>query len=183
MSKIGKQPIILPVGVTCVIHNNLITITWIKGTLSYQYLHQSVACMQEESQIIVSLLNPEHKNIRGLTRTLVSNMVVGVAEGYIKKLQVLWVGYGVKILWSNLELSIWLSHKVHYVLPASVSVIIEKDAKWNDNMTFTSIDKQLLGQTVATIRSLKAPEPYKGKGIRYSDEVIKLKAGKAAAKK
>ena len=183
MSKIGKQPITIPTGVTCTIQNNLVTVVWPKGILSYQYLHQSVACAQEESQIIISLVDPEHKNIRGLTRTLVANMVVGVTTAYIKKLQVLWVWYGVKVSWSALELSIGLSHKVHYTLPSAVSVVIEKDAKWNDNMTFTSIDKQLLGQTVATIRSLKAPEPYKGKGIRYADEFIKLKAGKAAAKK
>lgn len=131
----------------------------------------------------VTLVQPEQKNAWGLTRTLVANMVQGVAEGFEKKLYVMGIGYNVKIQGQAIELSLGLSHKVNHILPKWISAVSEKDAKWNDILTISGADKQMVGQEAAKIKMYREPEPYKGKWIRYFGEVIKLKAGKTWGKK
>ena len=181
MSKIGKKSISLPQGVTVTVDNGLVTVKWPKGTLSYQIL-QGVSVTVEETTVTVTVDSENIWNLWGLTRTLIQNMVTGVSEGYTKKLHILWVGFGAKLNGQKIGLSLGFSHPVEYLLPTGIAATIEKDPKGNDIITLTWIDKQLLGETAAKIRKLKQPEPYKGKGIRYIDEVIKLKAGKAAKK-
>jgi large subunit ribosomal protein L6 len=181
MSKIGKKPIALPSGVTVTVDGSLVTVKWSKGTLSYSLLH-GVTVSLEETTVTVAIDTDEKKNLWGLTRTLIQNMVTGVSEWYTIKLHILWVWFGAKIAGQKVNLALWFSHPVEYVLPAGIAATIEKDTKGNDIITLTWIDKQLIWETAAKIRKLKAPEPYKGKGIRYIDETIKLKAGKAAKK-
>jgi len=107
-------------------------------------------------------------------------MVEWVTQGYEKKLMIIWVGYGAQLQWSKLVLSIGLSHKINYDIPQGITIQAEQDPKWNTILTLNSIDKQLIWQSAAKIRGYKKPEPYKGKGIRYIDEFVKLKAGKSA---
>jgi large subunit ribosomal protein L6 len=164
MSKIGKKTITVP-----------------KGTLSYTAL-EGVSVVLEDNVITVSVADDSIRNLWGLTRTLVNNMVVGVSEGYTIKLHILWVGFGAKVNGQKLGLSLGFSHPVDFDLPQGIAATVEKDPKGNDIITLTWIDKQLIGETAAKIRKLKKPEPYKGKGIRYFGEQIKLKAGKAAKK-
>jgi len=181
MSKIGKLPITIPEGVEVTITNNLVKVKWPKGELEYQGL-DCVKIKQEESTVVVTIDNDDNKKFRGLTRTLIANMVEWVTKWYEKKLHIIWVGYWAKIQGNKIDLALWLSHKVIFELPELVSAKVEQDPKWNTILTFTSIDKQLIGEVAAKIRDLRKPEPYKGKGIRYFGEEIKLKAGKAAKK-
>lgn len=181
MSKIGKKPILLPNGVTVTIDNSVVSVKWSKGNLSYTLL-SGVTASVEENTVVVAVDSDEIWNLWGLTRTLIQNMVTGVSEWYTKKLHILWVGFGAKSAWQKLNLSLGFSHPVEFALPTGISATVEKDPKGNDIITLTWIDKQLVGETAAKIRKLKEPEPYKGKGIRYIDETIKLKAGKAAKK-
>lgn len=181
MSKIGKKEIILPAGVELKLIDNLVAVKGPKGSLDYQVL-SGVTVVVEGNVIKTSIDNDENKKFWGLTRTLIANMIEGVTTGYTKKLMILGVGYGAKVQGQTIQLSLGFSHPVKFDLPKAVTVTAEKDPKGNDILTFTSIDKQLLGQMVAKIRDLKKPEPYKGKGIRYIDEVIKLKAGKTSKK-
>lgn len=182
MSRIGKLPITLPAGVQVTMEGQKITVSWPKGTLSYEVL-PACAVVKEENILMVSLVNPEHKNIWGLTRTLVANMVQWVSEWFEKKLHVIGIGYNVKVQGQTIELSLWLSHKVNHVLPKWVTAVSEKDPKWNDIITLTGADKQSVGQEAAKIKMYRQPEPYKGKWIRYFGETIKLKAGKTWGKK
>lgn len=181
MSKIGKKSIAIPSGVEVTISGQTVSVKGGKGTLSYTLL-PGVSAVVADNEITVSIDNDEKKNLWGLSRTLIANMVDGVSKGYEKKLQVLGVGYTAKLQGTNLQLALGFSHPVVFPLPKVVTATVEKDAKGNDIITLTSIDKEVIGETAAKIRSLKAPEPYKGKGIRYIDEVVKLKAGKAAKK-
>lgn len=181
MSKIGKKPIAIPAGVTVTVDKSLVSVKWPKWSLSYSFL-DGVNVVVEGSEVIVTINSDDKKNLWGLTRTLIQNMVTGTSEGYAKKLLVLWVGFTAKVAGSNLALALGFSHPIQFPIPQGITIVIEKDPKGNDIINLTWIDKQLLGETAAKIRKLKEPEPYKGKGIRYSDEVIKLKAGKAAKK-
>ncbi|MCF7835059.1 50S ribosomal protein L6 [Candidatus Gracilibacteria bacterium] len=181
MSKIGKKPIIIPDGVEVTIEKNLIKVKGPKGELSYNFL-DCVNLKKEEKELIVEVLDDEKRNIWGLTRTLISNMVEGVTNGYEKKLLVTGVGYLAKLEGNKLVLSLGLSHKVNFEVPKDIEVAVDQDPKGNSIITMKSIDKQNLGEVAANIRFLRPPEPYKGKGIRYFDEVIKLKAGKSAKK-
>lgn len=181
MSKIGKKPISLPSGVTVTIENSVVSVKGSKGNLSYKML-QWVTATVEENTVVVAIDSDEKKNLWGLTRTLIQNMVTGVSDWYTIKLHVLWVGFTAKVAGQKLVLALWFSHPVDFQLPQGIASVVEKDPKGNDIITLTWIDKQLIGETAAKIRKLKAPEPYKWKGIRYIDEVVKLKAGKAAKK-
>lgn len=181
MSKIGKKPIILPAWVTISQENGLITVKGAKGTLTYQS-HPSVTMTTEDNHVNFSVASNDDFKFWWLVRALVNNMVTGVSTGYEIKLHVIWVGFNVKQQWSELVMNLWYSHPVPYSLPASVTATVEKDPKWFDIVILTSIDKQLIGQVASQIRALRAPEPYKGKGVRYSNETIKLKAGKTAKK-
>lgn len=181
MSKIGKKTITVPQGVTVTINGQHVEVKGPKGTLSYTAL-EGVSVVLEDNVITVSVADDSIRNLWGLTRTLVNNMVVGVSEGYTIKLHILWVGFGAKVNGQKLGLSLGFSHPVDFDLPQGIAATVEKDPKGNDIITLTWIDKQLIGETAAKIRKLKKPEPYKGKGIRYFGEQIKLKAGKAAKK-
>lgn len=182
MSRIGKLAIAVPAGVDVTIDGQHVTVKGKKWTLAMTIVPACVATLTEWS-IIVSLVDSEQKNMRWLTRTLIANMVQWVTEWYEVKLHVIGIGYNVKIQWQEIHLSLGLSHPVVHVLPASVQAVSEKDPKWNDILTLTSIDKQRVGQEAAKIKAYRQPEPYKGKGIRYFGQVIKLKAGKTGGKK
>lgn len=181
MSKVWKKPISIPKGVTIQLQNNTVTVQGPKGTLSYTLL-EGISIDVQEDVATVSVNSEEIKNLWWLTRALVTNMVEGVTQWYEKKLLIIGVGYGAKVEGKNLNLSIGLSHKVNFPIPQGIEMKTEQDAKNNTIVILWGIDKQLVGETAAKIRSLRKPEPYKGKGIRYFDEVIKLKAGKAAKK-
>lgn len=181
MSKIGKKSIEIPSGVEVTLNGKTVTVKGSKGTLSYTLL-EGVNAEVANNEVVVSIDSDDKKNLWGLSRTLIANMVEGVSKGYEKKLQILGVGYTAKMQGTNIQLALGFSHPVLFTVHNDVKASIDKDPKGNDIITLTSFNKELIGETAAKIRALKAPEPYKGKGIRYIDEVIKLKAGKAAKK-
>jgi len=153
-----------------------------KGSLQQTLPHGVIVDIKDGS-VEVSVSTSEHNNLWGLVRTLINNMVVGVTTGYEKKLHVIGVGYAAKAQGKNLVLSLGYSHPVNHALPEGITASIEKDPKGSDIVTLQGIDKQLLGEHAARIRSYRKPEPYKGKGVRYVGEYIKMKAGKTAAGK
>ena len=176
MSRVGKLPIAIPSGVTITIDPAEITVAGSKGTLK-QFTMDDITVKQEGEEVIITRANDEPK-IRakhGLMRALLNNMVVGVSQGFSKKLEINGVGYRVAAQGADLKLNLGFSHDVIYKIPAGVTASVEQNT-----ITVSGIDKQQVGQVAAEIRALKKPEPYKGKGIRYADEVIKLKAGKKA---
>lgn len=181
MSKVWKRPINLPQWVAVSVNWSTVEVSGQKWKLSLEMMDW-VSVIVNDWTLSVSVAREDQKNIWWLTKSLINNMVIWVSEGFAKKLFILWVWYWVKQNWKTLEFSLWFSHKINFELPAWVDCVLEKDPKWNDIINLVSIDKQLLGSVAADIRSLKAPEPYKGKWIRYSDEVIKLKAGKTSKK-
>lgn len=179
MSRIGKQPIIVPEGVKVEIEGNLVTVAGPKGELKKEF-SSKVDITQKDNQVIVSVKNQEDKEeaaLWGLTRSIVANMVQGVTEGFEKKLEISGVGYKAAISGEKLVLNVGFSHPVEYKIPEGIDVTVEKNI-----ITISGADKQLVGQVAAEIRSVRKPEPYKGKGIKYVDEVIRRKVGKAAAK-
>lgn len=176
MSRIGKLPIPIPAGVKVSLKDNEIAVTGPQGTLK-QPLHDRMVIAVEAEQIVVSRPSDEKTDLalHGLTRSLINNMVVGVTQGFKKALEINGVGYRAEISGNVLTLSLGYSHPVVYELPEGISVAVEKQTK----LTVSGIDKQLVGSASAKIRSFRAPEPYKGKGIKYADERILRKAGKA----
>ncbi len=179
MSRIGKMPIPVPAGVTVEIKGQDISVSGKKGTLN-RTVHPEVSLVLEDGAILVDG-KQESRNIsafRGLTRSLVNNMVVGVAEGFKKVLVVEGVGYRASMAGNNLSLSVGYSNPVEFALPEGVTGNVEGNTK----IVLESIDKEALGLTAAKIRAIRKPEPYKGKGIRYEDERIVRKAGKTGAK-
>ena len=181
MSKIGKKPILLPEGVSVNQDKGLITVKWPKGSLSYQ-CHSAVIMKIEENKLIFSVASDDDYKFWWLVRALVNNMVTGVTDWYQIKLHVIGVGFNAKQQWAKLVMNLGYSHLSEYDLPQGIDVVLEKDPKWFDIIVLSSIDKQLIGQVASQIRALRSPEPYKGKGVRYSTEQIKLKAGKTAKK-
>lgn len=179
MSKIWKKPIAIPAWVEVSIDNNLIKVKWPKWELSEKIL-DCVNVKLEDNQIVLSISDDQNKPYRGLSRSLINNMVEWVSKWYEKKLMIIWVWYGAQVQWKKIVLSLWFSHKIDFTVPQWVDVTAEQDAKWNTILTLTSIDKQLLWEVAAKIKSYKKTEPYKGKWIRYIDEYIKLKPGKSA---
>lgn len=178
MSRIGKKIIEIPQGVEVKITPNMITVKGPKGELS-QDIHSSVTITQEENTLKVTVKDPEQrqdKALWGLFASLVMNMITGVTEGFEKKLEVNGVGYKVAHSGNKITLNLGFSHPIDFDLPEGVSAQVEKNV-----ITLTSNDKQKVGQVAADIRKLRKPEPYKGKGIKYIDEVIKRKVGKAAS--
>lgn len=182
MSKVWKKPIAIPAWVQVEIQNSEITVKWPKGTL-HRSIYPGVSASVEWSELVITAEWYEMRKFWGLMRALIQNMVTGVSEWYSRKMLVFWVGYTAKPFGSNgIEFTLWLSHKVQHHIPSGVSLSFEKDPKNNDIICFQSIDKELLGETCARVRAIKPPEPYKWAGIRYTDETIKLKPGKAASK-
>lgn len=185
MSRIGKQPIAIPAGVTVTVDkSNVVTVKGSKGELT-QKVDADISVAIEDGQVTVSRPTDQkrHKALHGLYRTLISNMVVGVSEGYVKEMEVVGVGYKADSKGSNtLELSLGFSHPVVVVLPPEVTVEAETKRGAAPLIKLQSHDKELIGQMAAKIRSLRPPEPYKGKGIRFKGEQIRRKAGKSGAK-
>ena len=180
MSKIGKLPIIIPDSVTVTITDRLVVVKWPKGELSHEVL-PCVILKQEEKELLVAVDTLDNAKYWWLTRTLIDNMVQGVTNGYEKKLKVIGVGYDAKVQWKSLALKLGFSHPLDFSIPDGISMEVEKDAKGNPIISIKWIDKQLVGQVAAKIRSYRKPEPYKGKWVRYFDEIVKIKPGKSAA--
>ena len=178
MSRIGKKPITIPAGVDVTINGQDITVKGPKGTLNYTF-HSDITVAIEGTEINVSRPSDvkEHRAMHGLTRTLIANMIVGVTEGYKKELEINGVGFRLSGGGQEIEMALGFSHPVKYKAPEGVQLATNKM-----EITVSGIDKQKVGQVAAEIRSLKKPEPYKGKGIKYVDEVILRKAGKAGKK-
>ena len=179
MSRIGKLPIAIPSGVTITIDPEFITVAGSKGTLK-QFTMPGVTVTQEDGSVIVTRINDEPKNRskHGLMRSLVNNMVVGVSQGFSKQLEINGVGFRVALAGNGLKMNLGFSHEVNYALPQGVTATVEQNV-----ITVTGIDKQQVGQVAAEIRSLKKPEPYKGKGIKYVGERIIRKSGKSGKDK
>jgi large subunit ribosomal protein L6 len=179
MSRIGKQPIDIPSGVTITVDKDQVTVNGSKGSLS-QFLMPGITVKQEDNQVLVTRVNdePVNRSKHGLMRTLINNMVIGVSEGFSKKLELNGVGYRVALAGNGLKLHLGFSHEVNYELPAGVTATVEQNI-----ITVSGIDKQQVGQAAAEIRALKKPEPYKGKGLKYVGERIIRKSGKSGKDK
>ncbi len=176
MSRIGKMPISVPSGVTTSIYGRSVTVTGPKGSLSLD-VADPITIVEEDGSLVVQRPNDESssKSLHGLTRTLVSNMVTGVTEGYSKTLEIVGTGYKVTAKGQDLEFALGYSHSITVKAPDGISFAVESPTRFS----VAGIDKQLVGETAANIRKLRKPEPYKGKGVRYENEVIRRKAGKA----
>ena len=179
MSRIGKSPISIPAGVTVTLDNDVVNVSGPKGNLSITNLPE-IKVTQQDNEILVARNNDESK-IRarhGLIRSLIQNMVTGVSEGFSKQLELNGVGYRVAAAGNTLKMQLGFSHEVNYTIPAGIEVKVEQNI-----VTISGIDKQLVGQVAADIRSLKKPEPYKGKGFKYVGERIIRKSGKSGKEK
>jgi large subunit ribosomal protein L6 len=181
MSRIGKLPIKLPSGVSVAVTNNTVSVKGPKGELQ-QVINPDIKVNVENGVLTVSRPSDEkqHKAMHGLYRSLINNMVVGVSAGYKKELELVGVGYRAQSNGQILELALGYSHNIQIQLPKEIKVEAVTDRKSNPIITLECIDKQLLGQICAKIRSLRTPEPYKGKGVRFKGEVVRRKAGKSA---
>lgn len=185
MSRIGKAPIALPKGVDISISKgNLVTVKGPKGTLSEQ-IDPDISVSIEDGVLQVSRPTDQkrHRALHGLYRALIANMVTGVSEGYTRQMELIGVGYRATNTGNLLELILGYSHPVMFELPGEIKVETKQDKGQPPIITLSGIDKQLIGQVAAKIRSFRKPEPYKGKGIKFVGEVIRRKAGKTAGKK
>ena len=184
MSRIGKAPITIPAGVTVNVENNVVTVKGPKGELS-QTVNPDLDIQIDGNILTVSRPsdNREHRAQHGLYRALINNMVVGVSTGYRKEMELVGVGYRAASNGQVLELSLGFSHAIYIQLPKEVKVEAKTERNKNPLIILESGDKQLLGQVCAKIRSLRKPEPYKGKGIKFVGEVIRRKSGKSAGAK
>ena len=184
MSRIGKLPIAIPAGVTVNVANNEVSVKGPKGQLS-QVFHDDITVKVEDGHVVVTRPSDdiEHRSHHGLVRALINNMVVGVSEGYKKEMELVGVGYRASAQGQVLELSLGYSHAIYFKLPAEEKVEAKTERNKDPLITLESCDKQLLGQVCAKIRSLRKPEPYKGKGIKFVGEIIRRKSGKSASAK
>ena len=179
MSRIGRLPVVIPQGVTVSKEGNTVTVKGPKGTLSREVRPQiSVEIKDNEVILTRSSDDKEIRGYHGLYRQLIHNMVVGVSQGYTKTLVINGVGYKAEMGKGFVTLSLGYSTTIDYVIPEGINIAVEGPTK----LVITGIDKERVGQTAAEIRSLRGPEPYKGKGIKYSDEVIRRKVGKTGKK-
>lgn len=184
MSRIGKSPIAIPAGVTVQVKENTVTVKGPKGELS-QDINPDIEVKVEDGHVIVTRPDDErqHRAMHGLYRALIHNMVVGVSEGYKKEMELVGVGYRATASGQILELALGYSHAIFIKLPKEIKVEAKSERNKNPLIILESDDKQLLGQVCAKIRSLRKPEPYKGKGIKFVGEVIRRKSGKSAGAK
>ncbi len=180
MSRIGRKPITVPKGVTVKVNDNTIIVEGPKGKLSHP-LMPNIYLEQNGEQIMVKRENDEKQTVafHGLIRAKLANMITGVSTGFTKELELVGVGYRAELQGKILNFSLGYSHPVKFELPAEVAATVDKQTK----IVLTSTDKELLGQTAANLIALRPPDAYKGKGVRYSGQLIKLKPGKTAAKK
>ena len=184
MSRIGKQPVVIPSGVTITVSkDNSITVKGPKGELT-QAIDRDIIVTVSDGTVNLSRPTDQirHRAMHGLYRSLVANMIKGVTEGFKKDLELVGVGFKASNQGNTLDLSLGYSHNIIFEVPKELKVTTATEKGKNPTITLESIDKQLLGQVAAKIRSLRKPEPYKGKGVKYSDEVVRRKAGKAAGK-
>lgn len=184
MSRIGKAPIAVPSGVTITVGNdNVVTVKGPKGELK-QPIDRDIKVEVKDNQITFTRPTDQirHRALHGLSRALVSNLVKGVTEGYQRKLELIGVGFKASNQGNLLDLSLGYSHNILVEIPQEIKVATAQEKGQNPIITLDGIDRQLIGQVAAKIRSLRKPEPYKGKGVRYMGEVVRKKAGKAAGK-
>lgn len=177
MSRIGKQPILIPDGVTATVAKSSVTIAGPRGSLTVA-LHDHVRVAQADNNLIIHVSDPTNGGDRalwGLFNRLLNNAVTGVTKGFSKSLELVGVGYKVAVAGQEVTLNVGYSHPVVITLPVGISAVVEKNT-----LTLNGNDKQVVGELAAQIRRVRKPEPYKGKGIKYTDEVIRRKAGKAA---
>ncbi|MBQ2415182.1 MAG: 50S ribosomal protein L6 [Alistipes sp.] len=193
MSRIGKLPVILPAGVTVdVAADNTVSVKGPLGTLSQKVdsdikvevgTHTDKEGKEHAAVLVTRPTNqPRHRSMHGLYRALINNMVIGVSKGYEIKQELVGVGFKAEMKGNVLQLGLGYSHDIAIMLPAEIQATAVTEKKGNPILTLKSIDKQLVGQVAAKIRSLRKPEPYKGKGIKFVGEVIRRKAGKSASK-
>jgi large subunit ribosomal protein L6 len=185
MSRIGKKPINLPAGVTVdVSAHGLVTVKGPKGTLT-QDVNPDITVKVEDNNVVLTrpTESKRHKSLHGLYRSLINNMVIGVSEGYKKELELVGVGYKASNQGNVLELALGYSHSIFFELPQSIALTTETPKGKNPLVTLQGIDKELIGQVAAKIKSLRKVEPYKGKGVRFTGEIVRRKAGKTAGKK
>jgi large subunit ribosomal protein L6 len=175
MSRIGKKPVALPKGVKVTIHGAEAVVEGSKGTLRCP-IHTGITVDVQADSINLTRINDEAQNraYHGLTRALINNAVLGVTTGWKKELDIVGVGYKAAMEGTSLRLDLGYSHPINYVAPEGITIGVEK----NTHLTVTGIDRQLVGQVAADIRKFRKPEPYKGKGVQYTGEVIRRKAGK-----
>jgi large subunit ribosomal protein L6 len=185
MSRVGKAPIAMPQGVTVTVSaDNVVTVKGPKGELQ-QAVDSDITIAQEDGQLLVTRPSDQkrHKALHGLYRALLNNMVIGVTEGYKIQQELVGVGYRATNTGNTLDLVLGYSHHYVFELPTEIKVTTTADKGKNPTIILESIDKQLIGQVAAKIRSLRTPEPYKGKGIKFVGEILRRKAGKSASKK
>ncbi len=185
MSRIGKLPVHLPAGVTVSVSDtNVVTVKGPLGELSQQ-VDMDITVKVEGVEVHVSRPTdqPRHRSLHGLYRALIQNMVVGVSQGYEKKQEFVGVGFKCEVVGQIIQMSLGFSHDIHLMVPPQIKAEAVTEKKGNPILTLRSIDKQLLGQVAAKIRSFRKPEPYKGKGIKFIGEQIRRKAGKSANSK
>ena len=185
MSRVGKMPVSVPSGVSVEISkSNVVTVKGPKGQLS-ERVDADIKVVLEDGQLSVERPTdqPRHRSLHGLSRALINNMVQGVTNGYTIQMELVGVGYRTTNTENLLELIIGYSHPIYYMVPKEVKVTTKTEKGSNPMIILESHDKQLVGQVAAKIRSLRKPEPYKGKGIKYAGEVLRRKAGKTGGKK
>jgi large subunit ribosomal protein L6 len=175
MSRIGKKPVPLPKGVTASVDGKLVKVKGPKGELSVKLVPQVDAKVEADGITVTPILVMDlARQMWGLSRTLVNNLVVGVTQGFQQKLEINGVGYRAAVQGKNLNLQLGFSHDVAYPIPSGITITAEKPT----HLTVAGIDKQLVGQVAAEIRNYRRPEPYKGKGVKYAEEHIRRKEGK-----
>ncbi|MCC8087879.1 MAG: 50S ribosomal protein L6 [Rikenellaceae bacterium] len=182
MSRIGKLPVNLPSGVTVTVApDNTVSVKGPLGTLSQKVDSDITVSVEGDVLTVTRPTNqPRHRSMHGLYRSLINNMVIGVSQGYETQQELVGVGYKVEAKGQILEFSLGYSHDIHFMLPAEVKAEVKAEKKSNPILILKSNDKQLIGQVAAKIRSLRKPEPYKGKGIKFVGEQLRKKAGKSA---
>ena len=183
MSRIGKKPISIPKGVTITVKDSVVTVKGPKGELSQQ-IDRDITIEISETELTVKRPTEQirHRAMHGLYRSLISNLVKGVTEGYKKELELVGVGFKAANQGNVLDLALGYSHNIIFQVPSELKVATTTEKGQNPKIFLEGSDKQLIGAVAAKLRSLRKPEPYKGKGVRYSDEVVRRKAGKAAGK-
>ena len=179
MSRIGKLPVSIPTGVTVAVDDNIVKVKGPRGELTHR-LPAGISVEKTDAALNVQRASDEtnHKSLHGLTRSLINNMMDGVTKGYRKQLEISGVGYKAEQRPYGLQLALGFSHQIQYKAPAGIKLTAPQPTQ----IVIDGADKALVGQVAAELRGLRPPEPYKGKGIRYSDEIVRRKAGKTGAK-
>jgi large subunit ribosomal protein L6 len=181
MSRIGRKPIAIPKGVKLKIEDGTVEVTGPKGSLSVS-LPDGIKCRQEGDELIAERASDDRAAVHGLARALVQNAVTGVTEGFTRQLDIVGVGYKAERQKDRVVFNLGYSHQIEFPLPKGIDVKVERANKpiqqYQTTLTITGTDRQQVGQVAADMRSLRRPDPYKGKGVRYADEALKLKPGK-----